>query len=77
MAIPVCNGEVYSLNNGNVRCRDSAGVTIAWDSTEEFSIEEIDPVIAGELFALGFALYVTAWVIGKAVGLILESIRSM
>jgi len=37
--------------------------------------ESVDPVVAGQLFAVGFIIYGTAWAIGKSVGIILDVIR--
>lgn len=76
MATARCDGVVTTDANGVPACEDGGGAPLAWVQVEPFSVEDIDSTIAGEHFAVGFVLYATAWVIGKAVGVILNAIRN-
>lgn len=70
-----CPGIVSTDTNGVAICTDTGGAPLAWEQIPAFQLSDIDPVQAGELWTLGFALYATAWVIGKATGLLLQMIK--
>ncbi len=75
MATARCDGVIVTDVNGVPACEDQGGAPLAWVEVEPFDPTDIDATTAGEHFALGFVLYATAWVIGKAVGIILGIIR--
>lgn len=70
-----CDGVIVTDVAGVPACEDLVGAPLAWVQVEPFSLEDIDSTTAGELFALGFVLYATAWLIGKSVAVILSMIR--
>ena len=77
MASARCDGTIVSDAGGYAICQDQSGAPLAWVQEEPFSLDDIDPVIAGEHFAVGFVIYGTAWAIGKAVGMLIDTIRML
>lgn len=75
MATARCDGVITTDAGGVPACEDTGGAPLAWVAVEPFSIEDIDSDVAGELFAIGFIIYGTAYAIGKGVGLLLKTIR--
>ena len=75
MATAQCDGVIVTDASGYPICQDLLGAPLSWVEVQPFSLDLIDSTMAGEHFALGFTLYATAWVIGKAVGMILEAIK--
>lgn len=75
MSIVRCSGTVVSDANGAPLCQDGGGFALAWTVEQPFDISSIDPVVAGELFGLGFVLYGTAWAIGKGAAMVVNAIK--
>lgn len=74
MATARCDGVVVTDTAGIPYCEDLVGAPLAWVAVEPFSIEDLDSEVLGSHFAVGFVIYATAWSIGKAAGLVLQSV---
>ncbi|MEM8684364.1 MAG: hypothetical protein AAGF72_13085 [Pseudomonadota bacterium] len=70
-----CDGVIVTDVNGVPSCEDLQGAPLAWVQVEPFSLDQIDPEVAGEHFALGFVLYGTAWAIGKGAAMVVNAIK--
>lgn len=77
MATARCEGTIVTDVSGYPSCQDQGGAPLAWVQVEPFSLDDIDPVVAGEHFAVGFVIYGTAWAIGKSVAMLLDAIRML
>lgn len=75
MSLIRCEGTVQTDPAGAAVCLDGGGLPLTWTVEAPFEISSIDPVVAGELFGLGFVLYGTAWVIGKSTAMIVNAIK--
>jgi hypothetical protein len=75
MATASCSGVILTDASGYPICEDGAGTPVTWQEQGAFDPADIDLTQAGEIFAIGFIMYGTAFAIGKAVGLILEQIK--
>jgi hypothetical protein len=70
-----CDGVITTDANGVPSCTDGLGVTLAWVNVEPFQPSDVDPAIAGQLFAGGFVVYGVCWVMGRAVRALLQAIK--
>lgn len=69
MATPSCPGAISTDVGGAAICTEE------WIAVEPFDIANLDPEIASTVFAAGFVLVGTAWVIGFACRALLSMIR--
>lgn len=74
MAVPFCPGEVVDVA-GAPACQDDMGAPLAWESAPTFTIEEVDPTVAGAAFAGGFVIVGTAWALGRGVRAVLGVLK--
>jgi hypothetical protein len=72
-----CDGVITTDASGVPSCLDLASAPLAWVAVEPFSVESIESEVAGELFAMGFVLYGTAWAIGKGAAMLVNAIRML
>lgn len=77
MATARCDGVIVTDVNGVPACEDQVGAPLAWVAVEPFSIDQLDSVVLGEHFAVGFIIYGTAWAIGKGVAMVLNAVRML
>ena len=68
----VCDGLVTVTPEGAPLC------SVAWlvqPAAEPFDVSQIDPVMLGEAFAVGFALVASVWLIAYPIRLILSLLK--
>lgn len=70
-----CAGNVVTDTNGVAMCQDAGGAALPWTSQPAFSIESLDPAIAGGAFAAGFVLVGASWAIGRGAKIVLSMLR--
>ena len=69
-----CPATVSTSVTGQPQCLDGIGATVAWVVVPDFDLSMIDTPTAADGFAVGFVIVGTAWALGKAVSVLLNSI---
>ncbi len=72
-----CPGIVSTGPTGMPICSDGAGNPVAWVQELPFDFSQLDQPTLAACFGIGFTIIGMSWFIGRAVGMVLKTVKNL